>query len=166
MHEHLPAHADALSAKRDVAMRLLLATIPQPIPTSGGLISKAPVYSDSVMRRFARVDRAIADPESIVHDAMNGHLSVEARHVLHTVHPGIAAQVRERFMARMAEGWEPSAQHQRVLKQLMVPSGQEDRTQLKRMQSIVAEPPTQQQGAAPRRSTSQSTLSGADRLDQ
>lgn len=145
--EAAPTHADALAAKQDLATRMLLSAIPQPLPAPGGLGLRPPTYTDSAMRRFARLDMAIQDPQTILKDAMDGKVSHEARQVLHTLYPQLATTIQAQLITSMDDPkFKLSPMRARAIKLLLTPVDRNDMQRMTQLQGIITMPAPQAQG--------------------
>lgn len=164
--EAAPEHATALAAKQDLATRMLLAAIPQPLPTPGGLGLRPPIYTDSAIRRFARLDKAIQDPQSIIHDAMNGRVSGEARQVLHTLYPQLAVTVQAKLIEAMdSDKFKLDPTRERAIKLLLTPTDANDMQRLNQLQSVITLSPAAP-SAGPEVAPTTDVMSAADTLLQ
>jgi len=164
--EAAPEHATALAAKQDLATRLLLSAIPQPLPTPGGLGMRPPTYTDSAIRRFARLDKAIQDPQSIIEDAMNGRVSQEARQVLHTLYPQLTVTVQSRLIEAMdSDKFKLDPSRERAIKLLLTPITQNDMQRMNQLQSVITAQPAQD-STGPKVSPTTDVMSAADQLLQ
>jgi hypothetical protein len=127
-----PRHAEVMDARRDVATRLLLAAIPQPLPMRNAYATLAPQYSESAMRKFGRMDRAIQDPQTIIHDAMRGVVTDEAKQVLHTVYPELAKTVFQKLQERQGH----SPYNDKAIYDLLTPPYASEASRVSTLQGI------------------------------
>lgn len=165
--DHMPNTAAAMDAKASLAAQLLLASVPAPRLTPGGLQYREPEYSQDAIRRFARIDRAVQDPNGILERAAEGDISREDVMVWNTLYPELKAAAQSIVANELANGHELTRRQEEMLLRLTGDSSGVRGAHLRRLQAIhTAKPPARasQPSAAQSARAASANMSAADKL--
>jgi hypothetical protein len=126
MTDHLPNHAQALTAQAGVALNYLRTIRPNMLPGTGGAggpfdtLYAKPRPHDRDILKFAQADQAVQDPMSIYDSAEKGYVFSHQLQAVEAVHPHLMQAVRSSLVTRAGYAKAPPpSSRSRVLGQLL-----------------------------------------------